>query len=186
MNLQKFLEPIELAGTPLKNHQAYRMDGKSPQQPSMRNEVGLGDCNCGDYFTPYNANSVLVIEETQLVRQIKRLKKKYHYLQSSDQMDFVTKQILQENRLKAYGSMLVLCRLVAVCIDAKNMLKRKNYKFWIVVSGKYSTKDARIFRNLKSQLIGLLSHKSNRIVDDVEVLPSNKFVQKLSQNATTP
>lgn len=34
MNLQKFLEPIELAGTPLKNHQAYRMDGKLPQQPS--------------------------------------------------------------------------------------------------------------------------------------------------------
>ncbi len=148
--------------------------------------MGLGDCNCGDYFTPHSATSVLVIEETQLARQIKRLKKKYHYLQSPYQMDFITEQILQENRLKAYGSMLVLCRLVAVCKDAKNMLKEKKYKFWIVVSGKYSTKDARIFRNLKSQLIGLLSHKSNRIVDDVEVLSSNQFVQKLPKNATTP
>ena len=184
IDLEKFLEPIELAGTPLKDHRAYRMDGESPQ-PDMRKDVGLGNCNCGDYFRSYNADSVLVIEETQLTEQIENLKTKYDYLQSPYQMEFIHELILQENRLKAYGSMLVLCRLVAVCNNAKNMLKRKKYKFWIVVSGKYSTKDARIFRNLKSQLIGLLSHKSNRIVDDVEVLPSNKFVQKLSEHAIT-
>ena len=74
IDLEKFLEPIELAGTPLNNHHAYRMDYKQ-SRPDMRREVGLGDCNCGDYFWPYNANSVLVIEETQLVRQIKNFKK---------------------------------------------------------------------------------------------------------------
>ena len=49
MNLQEFLEPIKLAGIPLSNHEAYFMDGKSPQ-PSMKNSIGLGECSCGDYF----------------------------------------------------------------------------------------------------------------------------------------
>ena len=43
IDLEKFLEPIELAGTPLKDHRAYRMDGESPQ-PDMRKDVGLGPC----------------------------------------------------------------------------------------------------------------------------------------------
>ena len=184
IDLEKFLEPIKLAGTPLKDHRAYRMDGESPQ-PDMRKDVGLGPCNCCDYFLLSKDDTIILIEETRLIDQHRNLQNEYHYLESTDQKQFIDRYIRQENRLKAYGSMLVLCRLVAVCNNAKNMLKRKKYKFWIVVSGKYSTKDARIFRNLKSQLIGLLSHKSNRIVDDVEVLPSNKFVQKLSEHAIT-
>ena len=79
--------------------------------------------------------------------------------------------------------MLVLCRLSAVCKDAKNMLKRKKYKFWIVVSGRYLPKHARIFSNLKSQLNGLLSDK---IVDDVKVISANDFVKELPKNITNP
>ncbi|MCE2435517.1 MAG: hypothetical protein J4F29_21755 [Candidatus Latescibacteria bacterium] len=36
IDLEKFLEPIELAGTPLKDHRAYRMDGESPQPDILK------------------------------------------------------------------------------------------------------------------------------------------------------
>ena len=180
--LGKFLEPIRLADTPLsETHHAYRMDGNSPQ-PDMRKDAGLGTCDCCDYFMPYNDDSVLLIEETRLIQQIKDLKRKYPYLKKQ----FIDKYIRQENRVKAYGSMLVLCRLAAVCKDAENLLGTKKYKFWIVVSDMYSTKDARFFRNLKDTLCnGLKEVLSGKIIDDVKILPSNAFVTKLSEHATT-
>ena len=42
IDLEKFLQLIELAGTPLQNHHAYLMDGTSPR-PDMRKDVDLGD-----------------------------------------------------------------------------------------------------------------------------------------------
>ena len=180
--LEKFLEPIRVADTPLsETHHAYRMDGNSPQ-PDMRKDAGLGTCDCCDYFMPYNDDSILLIEETQLIKQIKDLKRKYPYLKKQ----FIDKYIRQENRVKAYGSMLILCRLGAACKDAENLLGTKKYKFWIVVSGVYSTQDARFFRNLKDTLCnGLKEVLSGKIVDDVKILPSNALVTKLSEHATT-
>ena len=180
--LEKFLEPIRVADTPLsETHHAYRMDGNSPQ-PDMRKDAGLGTCDCCDYFMPYNDDSILLIEETQLIKQIKDLKRKYPYLKKQ----FIDKYIRQENRVKAYGSMLILCRLGAACKDVENLLGTKKYKFWIVVSGVYSTQDARFFRNLKDTLCnGLKEVLSGKIVDDVKILPSNALVTKLSKHATT-
>lgn len=183
--LEKFLKPIELANTPLsETHRAYRMDGNSPQ-PDMRKDAGLGSCNCCDYFMPWNDDSVLLIEETQLIQQMKDLKREYRYLKSVHQKHFIDKYIKQENRVKAYGSMLILCRLAAVCKDAKNLLETKKYKFWIVDSSVYSTKDAKLFRNLKQLLFhGLSDVLSDKIVDEVKILPSNRFVTRLSEQAT--
>jgi len=182
--LEEFLEPIELAGTPL-NYQAYRMDGNTPS-PDMRKDVGLGTCNCCDYFVLSKEGAVVLIEETELMAQIKGLKDEYNYLRGTNQTEFVTKYIRQENRLKAYGSMLVLCRLAAVCKDAKDMLQTKKYKFWIVVSGMYSTEDARFFRNLKNPLLNeLKSVLTGEIVDSVEILPFHVLENKLSEYATT-
>ena len=187
ITLEKFLEPIKLANTPLcQTHRAYRMDGNTPQ-PDMRKNAGLGTCNCCDYFMPYNDDSVLLIEETQLIQQIKDLKREYRYLKSAHQKHFIDKYIKQENRVKAYGSMLVLCRLAAVCKDARDLLGTKKYKFWIVDSSAYSTKDAKFFRNLKHRLfLGLKEVLSGKIVDDVIILPSCKFVTKLSEQSATP
>ena len=185
IDLEKFLEPTELAGTPLKDHYAYRMDGTSPQ-PDMRKDIGLGPCNCCDYFLLSKDDTIILIEETRLIDQYRNLQNEYHYLESTDQKQFIDRYIRQENRLKAYGSMLVLCRLSAVCKDAKDLLGTKKYKFWIVVSGRYSTREARFFRNLKdplsNELKGALSRK---IVDEVEILPSNEFVGKLSEHTIT-
>lgn len=180
--LSKFLQPIELAGTPLQNHHAYRMDDTS-EQSDMRKDVGLKPCNCCDYFLISNGVIVL-IEETQLLRGIKNLEKKYNYLSGATKKRFIKKKILQENRLKAYGSMLVLCRLAAVCKEAKDLFGTKKYKFWLVVSGRIKKKDTRLFRNWKSRFVrDLKDVLSDQIVADVEIVPSHVFVRKLPTQA---
>ena len=183
MDLSKFLQPITLARKSLQNHHAYRMDDTS-QQSNMRKDVGLGTCNCCDYFLISNG-TVVLIEETQLLQQIEDLKNEYHYLSGTDQTEFIDKKILRENRLKAYGSMLVLCRLVAINTEARNLLGTKKYKFWLVVSDTNLT-DAEefeakiIFDHLKDNLYSdLKSVLSGQIVDDVEIVPSHVFVRKL-------
>ena len=96
IDLEKFLEPIELAGTPLKDHRAYRMDGESPQ-PDMRKDVGLGPCNCCDYFLLSKDDTIILIEETRLIDQHKNLQNEYHYLEGTDQKQFIDRYIRQEN-----------------------------------------------------------------------------------------
>ena len=179
MDLSNFLEQIELAGESLQNHHAYRMDDTS-EESHMRREVGLGTCNCCDYFL-ISDETVVLIEETQLLQQMKNKKKEYHYLSGTDQKEFIEKKIiLQENRLKAYGSMLVLCRLAAVCKDAKDLFGTKKYKFWLVVSDRYWPQNARLFHNWKGRFFNDLKDiLGKEIVDDVEIVPSHVFVRKL-------
>lgn len=182
--LANFLEPIEAANKPLdKNCKAYRMDGTSPR--NMRETVGLGSCNCCDYFTSKD-NIVILIEETQLTKMIKRLKNEYGYIKSSDQKEFVNNYILQENKLKVYGSMLVLCRLCAVCNYAKFLLKNKKYDFWLVASGPYKKGDSRVFSNLENRLSGSLKGSLGKMINAVKVIPASKLVAKLSSSVSTP
>lgn len=180
--LSKFLQPITLARKPLQNHHAYLMDGISPQ-PDMRKDVGLGTCNCCDYFLISNG-VVVLIEETQLLRGIKNLQKEYSYLSGATKKEFIDKKILQENRLKAYGSMLVLCRLATVCKEAKDLFGTKKYKFWLVVSDQYWPQNARFFHNWKGSFFGDLKNVLGKeIVADVEIIPSHVFVRKLPKQA---
>lgn len=186
MDLKKFLQPITLTRKPLQNHQAYRMD--DTEQSNMRKDVGLGTCNCCDYFLISNG-TVVLIEETQLLQKFEDLKNEYNYLRGTDQTEFIKKYIRRENWLKVYGSMLVLCRLVAVCKEARNLLGTKKYKFWLVVSDTNMTdaeeSDAQmIFDYLKDKLyLDLKSLLSGKIVADVEIVPSHEFVRKLPKQA---
>ena len=185
--LDKFLEPIMVAGRRLdEKHQAYRMDGTSPQ-PDMRRTAGLGTCNCCDYFIHGRNDTVVLIEETELMGQIKDLKSEYQYLKVDDQTDFVSKCIRDENKLKVYGSMLVLCHLATACRDVKKLLKAKKYRFWLVVSGMNTAEEKIVFDNLKDRLSQeLKSVLTGKVLDDVEIIPSNALVSKLSKQASTP
>ena len=44
--------------------------------PDMRTHVGLGSCNCCDYFLIHE-DKVVLVEETQLADTIKAIGKKY-------------------------------------------------------------------------------------------------------------
>ena len=186
IELEKFLEPIEIAGSPLENHRAYRMDDGSGK-PDMRKYAGLGPCDCCDYFMFEKDGSVVLIEETRLTETVKNLQSEYHYLKDNDQTRFISKYIRQENRLKVYGSTLVLSRLAMLCKDAKDLLEGRKYKFWLVASGMNAPEDAVVFDNLKDYLSNELKGAlTGNVIDDIEIIPSHAFVNKLSEHTTTP
>ena len=162
------------------------MDGDSTSpRPDMRKTVGLGTCNCCDYFNVKN-NTIVLIEETQLMEMIKNLKKEYHYLKKRERRKFIYKCIIQENKLKFYGSMLVLCRLDTLCNDAKPLLKKKRYDFWLVVSGPYKAKYSKTFLYLQKRLSGSLGGSMGKMMNAVKVIPAHKLAAKLSGNINTP
>ena len=91
MSLDKFKKPIEVAQEVVdEKYTAYKMDS-TVKESDMRKTVGLGTCQCCDYFLPED-QSIILIEETRLPPEI-------------------NEEVETEMKLKAYGSMLVLCRL---------------------------------------------------------------------------
>ena len=170
--LNQFFRPVEIAEQPMDELKAYQMDKPVNGSPDMRRFVGLGECNCCDYFLP-RGEVIILIEETQLSRQMQSLRNEYPYLHDNDKDDFFIKKIREEMRLKAYGSMLVLCRLAARCPDAAEMFQGKKYVFWLVASSVVA-EDKVAFDNLKDTLSPMLKGVLGKeIVDDTEVLPAN-------------
>ena len=175
-SLGRFLEPITVANKPIGNeYTAYKMDS-TDKNKDMRKIVGLGTCHCCDYFLSHG-NSIALIEETCLKKSLQYQRGVYHYLSGKDKKDFSNKKIREEIHLKAYGSMLVLCRLTEKCHDVKKLFQNKKYCFWIVASD-MNEWDIKVFDNLRDELRGILSKK---LVDAVEVLSPEDLRNKLSQ-----
>ena len=177
-SLDQFLEPIEIAGKSIgNNYKAYKMDN---DDNDMRKMVGLGTCHCCDYFLPRD-NSITLIEETQLLKKVNGIRRKYSYLNDADMDKAVNKRIRDRMQLKAYGAMLVLCRLAAKCANVKQLLQDKKYHFWLVASSINSAEDIIYFDNLKDTLlIDLRSVLGKTLLDDVDVLSSDILQARLS------
>ena len=180
--LDRFLESIRVAGESLgEGYQAYRMDGHS--RPDMRIDVGLGTCNCCDYFLS-GSNTVVLIEETRLIDSMQSQKVQYNYIPDEHLDQFIEERVVQENRIKVYGSMLVLCRLAAKYAEARNMLQpqEKKYEFWLVASGMNTTEDSIQLDNKKDLLFnGLRSVLTGKIIDNVDIIPSDQLASKLAE-----
>lgn len=184
MSLEKYKEPIEVACKPLGgSHLAYRMDG-GRNKHDMKGDVGLDSCHCCDYFSPHG-DVIVLIEETQLILTIKNTKGKYSYLSDKDKEKFINTSIRQENLLKVYGAMLVLCRLAAQCHSAKQIMQGKKYDFWLVASGMDSSgDDRRYFDNLRDSLHRELHNAlTSGFMRTVELLTVEDLKKKLSQSS---
>lgn len=182
--LDEFWEPIEIAGSPLANHWAYRMDD-GPGKPDMREHAGLGPCNCCDYFVT-DSDSIILIEETKLLESIEGWQREVPYLNETDQKKFVGEKVKTENRLKVYGALLVLSRLTNKYDDIRNLIGEKKYSFWIVVSGLSTDDDKRYFDNVKDHLTKeLRGTLSPAVIDKVKVFPSNLLEGELPVNKST-
>ena len=177
---EEFLEGITVAGKPLEpERQTYRMDGVPPD-PHMRKKAGLGACNCCDYFAFGSGNSVILIEETRLAEQVKHLMEEFSYLNSIDQKKHVIKFIQEENRLKAYGSLLVLCRLFCKKENgAAPISLETKYSFWLVASSAGPSDDVITLDHLKDRLVDQLRSVLGAVVDAVEVVPAERLADKL-------
>lgn len=184
-SLNRFLERITADGKPIGEYQAYKMDSTN-QNLDMRKSVGLGTCHCCDYFLVRD-DFIVFIEETRLFDRVRRIKEDYHYLKGQPQRDIINDRIRERMQLKAYGSMLVLCRLAEKCVTAKNLIQDKKFHFWVVVSNINLTKDETQFDYLKDSLRGKLkSLLGGKLLDDVNVLSPEMLKKKLSENETAP
>ena len=177
--LQRYLAPITVAGKCLgDSYYAYKMDNES--RSDMRIDVGLATCNCCDYFQIID-NKVYLIEETQLVEKYKNLKRQHQNLNEKQIKILIDRTIKMRNRLKVYGSMLVLCRLASICESAKKLLMNKPYVFLLVVSGVTENDDYIIFDSIKTDLLSeLKSQLSRETVSDVKILTPELLETMLS------
>lgn len=171
-SLADFLEDVNLPNG--EKHEVYCMDGseKSAEIPDMRKHVGLGECNCCDYFL-IRGNKIVIIEETKLAWTIKRLGEEYPELKGNSQKKFIIDSIRLENYAKVYGSLLVLCCLIRKCKEAAERMGCKKYDFWLVSSDKESEEVKTYFDYLRdhlySQLRGALS---KTVIHKVKIIPS--------------
>ena len=180
-SLDQFLEPIQVAGNPIGGgHTAYKMDGTGKNN-NMRKMVDLGTCHCCDYFLSED-DSIILIEETRLLEKVKNIREKYDYLNDKDKEKIVNHRIRDRMQLKAYGAMLILCRLAAKCASAKQLIQNKKCHFWLVASSIDSEDEKRFFDNLKDSLRGKLTQVLGRtLLDDVDVLSSETLEKRLSE-----
>ena len=185
MPLSQFAEPIESAG----GVKAYRMDSTTGV-PDMRRVAGLGPCNCCDFVTVSKDNqSVFLIEETNLEYTIYKLRQEYGYLEEADKNKFFYDKIRDENRLKLYGSMLVLCRLSSSQDDVKEFLPKDKFQFWLVTTGTApSPLDPFIFMDhlndrLRNDLRNDLKSPFGGMINVVDIIPSTKLAERLSDEA---
>ena len=185
-HLTQYLEEINVAGISLgENYQAYRMDGTEVDR-QMRIDAGLGTCSCCDYFILEN-NLVVLIEETQLTKTITRLKGIYSYLDVADLNQIITDLIKQENQIKVYGSMLVICRLTSKCSNLEDLLRNRRYVFWLVASDNVNSEAHLFYESLVPSILhNLRSQLSSKVVADVKILPSTELPKKITElKATT-
>ena len=196
MKLASFLQQVEVRGAPLDGiFRAYKMDSTTPQS-NMRATAGLGTCNCCDYFT-FDDSTVVLIEETDLLCQIKNLQedfaqdlqKEFRALDDGEQEKVerrLREYLREENRLKVYGSLLVLCRLARVLEDGAeaNAISRRA-SFWLVYSEEDTPDDTFLFDNVRDQLKGdLRSMLTGAVIDDVQIVPAENLVQRLPSTPT--
>ena len=182
MPLSKFAEPIKSIDGVFK---AYRMDS-TKKGFSMRDDAELGTCECCDYVTVSKDNqSVFLIEETNLEYTIYDFRQKYDYLEEVDKNKFFYKKILGENRLKLYGSMLVLCRLSSLQDDVKEFLPKDKFQFWLVTTGTApSPLDSTILMDhLSDRLRNDLKSPFRGMINEVDIIPPTKLAEKLLAQA---
>ena len=208
--LSHFWQLVTVADEPLPEERfAFLMDGDRGKFPDMREHVGLGACNCCDYFYPLDGDTVLLVEETRLGSSKDSYKREFIRMwdgvdgkkalagdnvakcESSDTRaeKYASNCILRENRLKVYAGMLVLCRYAAQCREIATMVgnRRKRFIFLLVDS---DTVDERNETNLdywKRELRrDLRSVLSRRMIKDVEVIRPNDLAQKLPPGRDIP
>ena len=169
-SLDQFAEPITVADASIgAEYKAYKMDSSIEGQ-DMRKTVDLGTCHCCDYFLAKD-RSIIFIEETRLLERVRAIREKYNYLNDKDKDEIVNARLRERLQLKAYGSMLVLCRLTAKCPDAETLVKNKKYHFWLVAGSMDSADDKKYFDNLRDSLRGdLMQVLGKTLFDSVDVI----------------
>ena len=166
----------EIAGIALPgNIVAYRMDWHNDDKhDDMRQMSGidLGNCSCCDYFIILD-RYVALVETTHLGGTVKRLEEECKCMKMPEYgtKKYLRGEILRENVMKVYGSLLMLCRLSAICPSIKDGLKDKEYHIWIINESKpYEAYDLAL--RLKSTF-------GRAVANDIQIMSPIEMVEIL-------
>jgi len=125
---------------------AYAVDKLCGAAGELRGNLGMSQFHCCDYIFS-NQNIVLMIEDSNLMKEKRDLKKRYH-------ASYINKRLLWEQKLKVYGSTAIFYRLLLICDHAKQLMDGKELNFWFIVNDS-KRRDSIALDNLKRKLPSL-------------------------------
>ena len=149
----------------------------------LKDQFEMGNFHSCDYILAKESrDKVLLIEDSNLKEKKGDLEKEcLRFMPDDDQTRKILSRkimnkIRDEQRLKAYASLLLLCRLISIDADAKKLIGNKKIHFWVIVTDGVAS-DFQAFTNIGSKLEGCLSP----LISDVAVLPLKEAERKLSK-----
>ena len=138
--------------------------------PVLRNELKMASCHCCDYIIP-KENGILLLEDSNLKEKKRDLEHEWlcfreflgeeeiRNLFSKKLQEKILKIIKNEQLLKAYASLLLLCRLISQNVEAEELMKNKKIWFVVIINdiSDNQEREYRAFQNLGSRIRSSLS-----------------------------
>lgn len=157
--------------------------------PVLRNELKMGSCHCCDYIIP-RKDEVLLLEDSNLKEKKKQLEYEWLYfgkfIREEEIKNIFSKKLREkvlgiiknEQLLKAYASLWLLCRLVSQNTEAKELMENKPIGFVVIINdiSDNQEQEFRAFQNLGSRIRSSLG-----TLVKVRVLPLKEAKALLSQ-----
>ncbi|MDD9820965.1 MAG: hypothetical protein OXR07_08835 [Nitrospira sp.] len=148
---------------------------------SLKHELRMDTFHCCDYIFVPDDNEVLLIEDSNLKSKRDDLEKKtvssVGNRESGPQLS--DRLIRDEQLLKAYASLLLLCRLFAQDETATKKMQGKNIRFLFIINDADPT-DSHLFDYLENKIAPTL----RPLVDKVLVRDKEGAKEKLSNYAS--
>ena len=177
--LQDFLKPVEVEGVekpfPV---QAYAVDKPCGNNGTrLMDQFGMGSSHCCDYIY-VNNSEVLLLEDSNLKAKKDQLKNECFCSVQDEQTKekLSRKRIREEYVLKAYASLLLLCRLISKDKDARQLMENKEVRFCVIINDSHAS-DSRAFQNLGNSISGSLGSLVSRVFVWSLEQAENKFSQ---------
>lgn len=187
--IEDFLEPVTIRsadGTcdtfPVNAYVADQKPLSKRCEHSLKHELRMDNFHCCDYIFVPDDNAVLLIEDSNFTSAKERLETK-DLASVSDprsKAKLSRKLIMDEQRLKAYASLLLLCRLLERDKTAAAKMRGKKVHFWFIINDAGSS-NLQSFNYLKHEIAPTL----RSLVSKVVVLPKEKARDKLSKYVGT-
>lgn len=194
LSLSKFKEKIKLEGESPLDICAFRMDGKGNPTPAMAKDADIGVSIC-DYLYLHEKKAIL-IEDTRLGQKFKNFSRYFQEEISKTnnknqpenlqkEIDLFKKDTVNENLLKVYGALLVLCRLEKKSKEIASDLSNKIFEFWLVINDEENIEAIelilpRLKNSLSKKLTGRLKG-AKLITQETKILLLTEFKQKISK-----
>ncbi len=190
---------VELQNPPT-GIKAIKVDGKteSSNGRSLYAEVGCGSCHCCDYILlkreGEKGKRIHFIEISDLGEKEHFLHKKYRYVKNQEnRRRIVREEIIREQVLKVYGSLVVFLRLPIISkadwrripLQKRDINKEKKAicgkeaVFCFVISGLKTPKGTQSFAYLKNRL---RPDRFPSFISHVRVMGEKEFIKEYRQS----